>query len=142
MPQLNTHINFNGNAQEAFNFYQSVFGGSFTKIIRFKDLPGLDAEVSEQEAQKIMHIALPVGDNILSGNDVPAFMGTVNELEHRSKIALRAQSRQEAEQIFQGLSQGGTVEMPLEDSPWGTYFAMFRDRFGIEWMIEYNANQG
>ncbi|MBS7786326.1 VOC family protein [Flavobacterium sp. CYK-55] len=142
MPQLNTHINFNGNAQEAFNFYQSVFGGSFTKIIRFKDLPGLDAEVSEQEAQKIMHIALPVGDNILSGNDVPAFMGTVNELEHRSKIALRAQSRQEAEHLFKGLSQGGTIEMPLEDSPWGTYFAMFRDRFGIEWMIEYDVNQG
>lgn len=141
MPQLNTHINFNGNAQEAFDFYQSVFGGSFSKIIHFKDLPGLDTQVSEQEAEKIMHIALPIGSNILSGNDVPAFMGTVNELEHRSKISLRAESRQEAEHIFNGLSQGGTVEMPLEDSPWGTYFAMLRDKFGIEWMIEYNANQ-
>lgn len=86
-----------------------------------------------------MHIALPIGNSILMGNDVPEFMGRVNENENRSKIAVAAGSREEADKLFNGLSAGGTVEMPIDDNPWGTYFAMFRDKYGIEWMIEYDS---
>lgn len=139
MAQIHPHINFNGNAEEAFNFYKSVFGGAFTKIIRFKDLSNTEHPIPESEANKIMHIALPIGNSILMGNDVPEFMGRVNENENRSKIAVAAGSREEADKLFNGLSAGGTVEMPIDDNPWGTYFAMFRDKYGIEWMVEYDS---
>lgn len=139
MAQINPHINFNGNAEEAFNFYKSVFGGAFTKIIRFKDLGNTGHPLSETEANKIMHIALPIGNSVLMANDVPEFMGRVNENENRSKIFVSAQSKEEADKIFNGLSAGGTVEMPIDDSPWGSYFAMFRDKYGIEWMVEFES---
>ncbi len=137
MPQINPYINFNGNAEEAFTFYKSVFGGEFTKITRFKDLASAEFPVPEKEANKIMHIALSIGNNILIANDVPESMGRVNENENRSKIAVTAESKEEADRIFNGLSAGGTVEMPLAESPWGTYFAMFRDKYGIEWTVEF-----
>ena len=140
MAHINPHINFNGNAEEAFNFYKSVFGGSFTKIIRFKDLSNTEHQLSEKEANKIMHIALPIGNSILMANDVPDFLGRVNENENRSKIFVTAESREEANKLFNGLSAGGTVEMPIGDSPWGSYFAMFRDKYGIEWMVEFESN--
>lgn len=85
-----------------------------------------------------MHIALPIGSTSLMGNDVPEFMGRVNEEENRSKIFVAAQSREEADKLFNGLSAGGTVEMPIADSPWGSYFAMFRDKYGIEWMVNFD----
>ena len=139
MPTINPHINFNGNAEEAFNFYRSVFGGEFRKIIRFKDLAGPEFPVPEAEANKVMLIELPIGPNVLKANDVPENLGRVSENENRSKIAVAAESREEAEKIFTGLSVGGAVEMPLADSPWGTYFAMFRDKYGIEWTVEYSV---
>jgi PhnB protein len=138
MALINPHINFNGNAEEAFTFYKSVFGGEFAKIIRLKDLSSPEHPVAENDANKIMHIALPIGKNILMGNDVPEFMGRVNENENRSKISISAESREEADKLFSGLSAGGNVEMPIGDSPWGSYFAMFRDKFGIEWMVDFD----
>ena len=140
MALINPHINFNGNAEEAFNFYKSVFGGEFAKIMRFRDLASTEFQVSENEANKIMHIALPIGQNILMGNDVPESMGPVNENENRSKIAISAESREEADKLFSGLSAGGNIEVPIEDSPWGSYFGMFRDKFGIEWMVDFDPN--
>lgn len=140
MPQINPHINFNGNAEEAFNFYKSVFGGEFAKIIRFKELASDEFQVAAHEAEKIMHIALPIGKNLLMGNDVPEVMGRTNENENRSKIAINVESKNEADQVFNGLSAGGQVEMPMSDSPWGTYFGMFRDKYGIEWMIDFDPN--
>jgi PhnB protein len=139
MALINPHINFNGNAEEAFNFYKSVFGGEFANIVRFKDMPAGGHPIAEQEADKIMHIALPIGQNVLMGNDVPEFMGRVNEQENRSKISISAESREEADTIFNGLSAGGEVEMPMEDSPWGSYFGMFRDKYGIEWMVDFDS---
>jgi PhnB protein len=139
MALINPHINFNGNAEEAFLFYQSVFGGEFVQIMRFKDLASEEFPVPESETNKIMHIALPIGTNILMGNDVPESMGRVNENENRSKIAITAGSREEADKLFNGLSAGGTVEYPMSDSPWGSYFGMFRDKYGIEWMIDFAA---
>lgn len=138
MALINPHINFNGNAEEAFNFYKSVFGGEFAMVIRFKDMSSGEFPVAENEANKIMHIALPIGQNVLMGNDVPEFMGRVNENENRSKISISAASREEADRLFSGLTAGGTVEVPMDDSPWGSYFGMFRDKYGIEWMVDFD----
>lgn len=138
MAVINPHINFNGNAEEAFNFYRSVFGGEFANIVRFKDLASPGIPIADKEANKIMHIALPIGKNILMGNDVPESMGQVNERENRSKISISAESREEADKLFNGLSAGGDIEMPINESPWGSYFGMFRDKYGIEWMIDFD----
>lgn len=138
MALINPHINFNGNAEEAFTFYKSIFGGEFAMIMRFKDISNPENPISEKEANKIMHIALPIGKNILMGNDVPEIMGRVNENENRSKIAISAATREEADTLFNGLSAGGTIEVPISDSPWGSYFGMFRDKYGIEWMVDFD----
>ena len=138
MAQINPYINFNGNAEEAFLFYQSVFGGEFAQITRFKEMESPEFPIAESEANKIMHITLPIGQNILRGNDVPEFMGKVNENENRSKIAVSTTSREEADHIFNGLSAGGTIEFPINDSPWGSYFGMFRDKYGIEWTVDFD----
>ena len=138
MAQINPHINFNGNAEEAFTFYKSVFGGELTKIIRFKDISSPEFPVAENEANKIMHIALPIGKNSLMANDVPESMGQVNENENRSKIYIRAESKEEADKLFNGLSAGGKVEVPIGESPGGSSFGMFRDKFGIEWMVDFD----
>lgn len=141
MRTINPWINFNGNAEEAFTFYKSVFGGEFAKIIRFKDLASAEFPVPEKEANKIMTIALPLGKHsVLIANDVPEFMGRVNENENRSKIVVSAESREEADKFFNGLSAGGNIEGPIGDSPWGTYAGMFRDKYGIEWIVEFDPN--
>lgn len=137
MALINPHINFNGNAEKAFNFYKSVFGGEFIRVMRYKDLPNPGFPIPEYEMEKIMHIAFPIGPNILMGNDVPEILGKVSENENRSKISVSVESKEEADKIFNGLSAGGQVEMPIGDSPWGSYFGMFRDKYGIEWMIDF-----
>lgn len=142
MATINPWINFNGNAEEAFMFYKSVFGGEFTKIVRLKDLRSSEFSVSEVDAEKIMLITLPIGKHtILFANDVPSFMGKVNENENRSKISVSVESKEEADKLFNGLSAGGTIEGPMGDSPWGTYFGMFRDKYGIEWVIEFSSSK-
>lgn len=136
MTTINPYINFNGNAEEAFNFYKSVFGGELTGIIRMKDMASAEFSVPEAEAEKLLRIMLPIGPTMLIGNDVPSFMGRVSEEENRSKIAVKVETLEEADKIFNGLSAGGTVEMPLGPGPWGTSFSMFRDKYGIEWTVE------
>jgi PhnB protein len=138
MATINPYINFNGNAEEAFTFYKSVFGGEFERVARFKDIEGPEFPVAPNDADKIMHIALPIGGNVLMGNDVPESMGRTNENENRSKISVNVESREEADKIFNGLSEGGSVEFPMGDSPWGSYFGMFRDKYGIEWMVDFS----
>ena len=132
MASINPHINFNGNAEEAFTFYKSVFGGEFAKVIRFKELSNPELPISEKEENKIMHIALPMA------NDVPESMGKTNENENRSKIVIIAESKEEADKLFNGLSVGGQIEGPIGDSPWDTYFGCFRDKYGIEWIVEFD----
>lgn len=142
MTTINPWVNFNGNAEEAFNFYKSVFGGEFTKVIRFKDVSGPEVQILGTEANKIMQIVLPISNgNMLIGNDVPEFMGRVSENENRSKIHVVTDSKEEAEKIFNGLSVGGQVEGPIGETPWGTYAGMFRDKFGIEWIVEFNPGK-
>ena len=135
---INPWINFNGNAEEAFTFYKSVFGGEFGKVVRFKDLASAEFPVPEAEAEKIMLITLPIGQgSVLMANDVPEVMGKVNERENRSKISVSTDSKEEADRLFAGLSAGGEVEGPMGDGPWGSYAGMFRDKYGIEWIIEF-----
>lgn len=141
MITINPYINFNGNAEEAFTFYKSVFGGEFGKIVRFKDIASAEFPVPEKEADKIMRITLPIGNNMLIANDVPEILGPVSENENRSKIAVTVESREEAERIFNGLSAGGETEMPMGESPWGSYFVMFRDKYGIEWTVECDSSK-
>ena len=141
MASINPHINFNGNAEEAFTFYKSVFGGEFAKIMRFKDLASAEFPVAEHEANKIMHIALPIGKSVLMANDVPEMLGRTNENENRSKIVISAESKEEADKLFNGLSAGGKIEMPIADSPWGSYFGMFADKYGIQWMVDFDPRR-
>ena len=141
MVTINPWVNFNGNAEEAFTFYKSVFGGEFKKVIRFKDLASPEFSIAKNEENKMMLITLPIGkNNMLMANDVPEIMGRVNENENRSKISISTESKEEADKLFNGLSAGGNVEGPMGNSPWGSCAGMFRDKYGIEWMIEFSLN--
>ena len=142
MATINPWINFNGNAEEAFTFYKSVFGGEFAKVVRFKDISSTEFPVPEKEENKIMHIVLPIGtDTMLIANDVPEVLGRVNENENRSKILVSTESKEEADRLFSGLSAGGEVEGPMGDGPYGSYMGMFRDKYGIEWLIEFSPDK-
>jgi PhnB protein len=139
MAKINPYIHFNGNAEEAFSFYKSVFGGEFAMVMRFKDMNIPESIATESESNKIMHIALPIGKHdVLMGSDSPAALGTHNLTETRSKISISAESKEEADILFNGLSADGQIEMPIVDSPWGSYFGMFRDKYGIEWMVDFD----
>lgn len=141
MAQINPYLHFNGNAEEAFTFYKSVFGGEFAMISRFKDFNNPENPISEKEANRIMHIALPIGKHsVLMASDTPESLGTHSENETRSKISLSAETKEEADKLFNGLSIGGQIEFPISDSPWGSYFGMFRDKYGIEWMVDFDYN--
>jgi len=139
---INPWINFNGNAQEAFTFYKSVFGGEITKVIRFKDLANPEYPVAKKDENKIMLITLPIGKhNMLMAKDVTEMMGRVNENENRSKISINTDSKEEADRLFQGLSAGGEIEVPMNEGPWGSYFGMLRDKYGIEWIVEFYSKK-
>ena len=141
MAHINPYIHFNGNAEEAFIFYKSVFGGEFAKIMRYKDLSSPGYAVAENDANRLMHIALPIGkSNVLMGSDVLEIMGQVTENDNRNTISISTESREEADKLFNGLSAGGKVEMPISDGPLGAYFGMFADKFGVEWMVDFDTN--
>lgn len=142
MPSLNPYLNFAGNTEEAFNFYKSVFGGEFIALQRFKDIPPdpNSPKIPEKEKNKIMHVALPIGKgNVLMGTDTLESLGQKLEVGNNMYITLQPDSREEADRLFNGLSAGGKVEMPMQDMFWGAYYGAFRDRFGIQWMINYDG---
>ncbi len=142
MATINPWINFNGNAEGAFTFYKSVFGGEFAKVVRFKDIASDEFPLSEKEENKLMYISLPIGTgSVLIANDVPEVLGRVNEQENRSKILVSTESKEEADRLFTSLSAGGEVEGPMGDSPWDSYAGMFRDKYGIEWIIEFSPDK-
>ena len=137
MPTLNPYLSFNGNAEEAFNFYKSVFGGEFSAIQRFKDTPEAD-KVPKGEQNKLMHVALPIGrGNVLMASDVLESMGYKITSANNISLSIEAESKEEAERVFKGLSQGGKVTVPLSDTFWGAHFGMLTDTFGIHWMANY-----
>lgn len=135
MPTFNTYLNFNGNTEEAFNFYKKVFGGEFLMLQRLKDTPEAD-KLSEADKEKIMHVALPVGGNILMGTDVTETMPQVT-FGTNSSICITPDSEEEAVKLFNGLAEGGNVGMPLEKMFWGAMFGFLTDKFGVQWMVNY-----
>jgi PhnB protein len=142
MARINPYIHFNGNAEEAFTFYKSVFGGDFAKIMRYKDLSSAEYPIPENDANRLMHVALPIGkNNLLMGSDVMEVMGRVTENDNRNTISISAESRNEADNLFNGLSVGGQVEMPMADGLFGAYFGMLADKYGVQWMVNFDSNE-
>jgi PhnB protein len=139
MTKFNIYLNFPGNAEEALNFYRSVFGGEFRAVIRFKDMPMPGQKLRKEDENKLMHIALPVGkDDILMASDALESHGQKLTVGDNMSISVQPDSREEADRIFKALSAGGTIEMPIADQPWGDYYGSFTDRFGIPWMVNYS----
>ena len=135
---VNPYLNFDGNAEEAFRFYRSVFGGEFISHRKMSDAPDAD-KLPEAEKNRTMHISLPIGSNtILMASDIPPAVGHKFNAGNNSYISLHPESRAEADRLFNGLSEGGEIEMPMEDQFWGDYFGCFTDKFGILWMVNYN----
>ena len=135
MIKINPYLNFPGNAEEAFNFYKSVFGGGFSSMVRAKELPIPGMPLDKKDENKIMHMALPVGKNLLLASDV--FRGRKLTRGNNVYVMVSTDSKEEADRIFTGLSAGGMVEMPMANQPWGDYYGSFVDKFGIGWMVDY-----
>ncbi len=141
MATVNIYLNFNGNTEEAFNFYKSVFGGEFTSLQRFKDTPEAD-KLPENDRDKIMHVALPIGNgSILMATDALESMGQKLTLGNNYHISVQAETEAEADQIFNRLSADGEVVMPLTKMFWGDYFGMTTDKFGVQWMVNYHYSE-
>ncbi|MEP6804718.1 MAG: VOC family protein [Flavobacterium sp.] len=141
---VNPYLIFSGNCEEAFLFYKSVFGGEFPYIGKYKDMPadenGSCPELSTQDGNRIMHVSLPIGHTILMGSDSHPQLGDPG-LSDNFSISINTESKEEADKIFNGLSAGGKVEMPMNKTFWGVYFGMFRDKFGINWMVNFDESE-
>ncbi len=138
MAKINAYLNFDGNTEEVFNFYKSVFGGEFTTFQRFADIPGTDSNIPEEDKQKLMHVALPIGDDVLMGSDIIRAYGHTFDQGNNFSLSVDTKSEAEAEQIFNALAAGGKITMPLEKTFWNAYFGMLTDKFGIQWMVNYD----
>lgn len=137
MTKLNPYLNFPGNTEDAFEFYRSVFGGEFAALMRWKDLPDGPA-VPAENADKILHIALPIGDCMLMGTDAVDGTGEPLDMGNNVHISIHPESKAEATRLYDGLATDGTVTMPMQDMFWGAYFGMLTDRFGVQWMVNYD----
>ncbi len=137
MIKLETYLNFNGNTEEAFEFYKSVFGGEFSSLVRFRDMPMEGVTIPAADAGKIMHISLPIGKNALMASDSLESLGMKLNQGNNVYIFIAPDSKEEADRLFAALSAGGVIEMPMADQIWGDYFGSFRDKFGVMWMINF-----
>ncbi len=134
--KLNPYLNFDGKAEEAFQLYKSVFGGELS-IMKMGDAPGME-KLTEEEKDLVMHVSLPIGNGqSIMASDCVKSMGHEVTMGNNNYISLSPDSREEADRIFKGLSEGGKIEMPMEDMFWGDYFGSFRDKYGVCWMINY-----
>ncbi|MBP0902527.1 VOC family protein [Mariniflexile gromovii] len=143
MTTINPYLIFNGNCEEAFNFYKSVFRGEFEFFGRFNDMPkedGCDEPMPEEFGNRIMHVSLPIGKNMLMGSDSNPSMGNVT-IGQNVNISINTDTKEEADRLFAGLSKEGKVTMPMDDTFWGDYFGMTEDQFGVEWMISFKKPQ-
>jgi PhnB protein len=143
MATVNVYLTFNGNCEEAFKFYRSVFGGEFSYIGRFKDMPaGEGGELKPGDEEKIMHVSLPVSkETMLMGSDTAGEWASGYKQGNNFAISITVSNKEEADRLFNGLSSGGTVTMPMNKTFWGEYFGMFTDKFGISWMVSFNEAQ-
>lgn len=139
MTKVSPYLNFAGNTEAAFNFYQAVFGGEFTSVVRFKDMPMEGVTIPKADENKIMHIGLPLGrDTILMASDTLASLGQTLTPGNNVYISIHPDSREEADRIFHALATDGTIEMPIADQPWGDYYGSLKDQFGIQWIVSYS----
>ncbi|HEX9739174.1 MAG TPA: VOC family protein [Ignavibacteriaceae bacterium] len=139
MKAINPYLNFAGNTEEAFNFYKTAFGGEFTSVVRFKDMPIEGINLPKDDENKIMHISLPIGNgNVLMATDTLESLGQKLTFGNNAYLSLHPDSKEEADRIFSALSAGGKVEMPMADQPWGDYYGSLKDKFGVQWMINYH----
>jgi len=140
MATVNVYLTFNGNCREAFEFYKSVFGGEYPYIGTFADMPSTGGkEIPQEDKDKIMHISLPISkETSLMGSDTGGEWSSNVTVGNNFSVSINADSKEEADQLFNGLSQDGHITMPLADTFWGAYFGMFTDKFGINWMVNYD----
>jgi len=140
MPKVNIYLYFDGNAEEAFNFYKSVLGGEFAMLQRFGETPDAD-KMPDEIKNKIMHVALPLeSESVLMASDIMEGMGEPFKVGTNFSISLSTKNKEEADRLFAGLSAGGKVEMSMQDTFWGAYFGMLIDQFGVQWMVSYDVN--
>ena len=139
MATINAYLNFRGNTEEAFNFYKSLFGGEFTVLQRFKDVP--DSGMPPEDQDKLMHVSLPIGGNVLMGTDAVGLQGKDYLAGNNFQLSVSVESKEEAEKIFNGLAAGGDIKMPLQETFWAPAFGMLNDKFGIQWMVNYDGPQ-
>ena len=142
MTTVNIYLTFNGYCEEAFNFYRSVFGGEFHTISRFKEMPPMkDMTYPAEEAERLMHISLPISkETVLMGSDSSLAFGPPPVIGTNYSISVTVDSKKEADRVFEALSEGGKIGMPMDKTFWGSYFGMFRDKYGIEWMVDFDPN--
>jgi PhnB protein len=138
MTKLHSYLNFAGNSEEAFDFYKSVFGGEYSSLVRFKDMPIEGVTIPKEDEDKIMHISLPIGeDNVLMASDALESLGQQLVQGNNVYVSVHPDSREEAYEIFTALSEGAEIEMPIADQAWGDYFGSLKDKFGVMWMVDY-----
>ncbi len=141
MATINPYLTFDGNCEEAFNFYKSIFGGEFPYIGRYKDMPS-EHPIPDSEKEKIMHVSLPISkETILMGSDSSGSFGHNTVAGNNFSLSVNTDTEEEARSVFEQLSAGGKVTMPLEKTFWNALFGMFTDKFGINWMVNYDYNQ-
>ena len=137
MASINPYLNFNGNAEAAFNFYKTVFGGEFLVVQRFGDVPEI-GNVPENEKNRIMHISLPLTNkSVLMGCDTVSTFGPAVVSGSNVTLSITSESEVEADQLFLRLASSGKITMPMQKTFWGSYFGMLTDQFSIQWMISY-----
>jgi len=142
MKKVNVYLNFSGNAEETFAFYKSVFGGEFTQVIRFKDIPTEGFGIPEEDQNKIMHVGLSIGNDVLMASDSLESLDQKVIQGNNIYISVHPDSKDEADRIFEALSAGGAVEMPIADQPWGYYWGSLKDKFGVLWMVDCDSSRG
>jgi PhnB protein len=143
MAKINPYLHFLGNTEEAFNFYKAVFGGEFAMLQRFGEMPGCEEmNLSAEDKEKLMHVALPIGDgHVLMATDAVGEHAKDAVIGNNFSLSVSTDSKEEADKIFNGLSVDGAVTMPLSDTFWGAYFGMCKDKFDIQWMVNYDYPQ-
>ena len=142
MTTVNAYLNFDGNCEEAFNFYRSVFGGEFTYVGKFKEMPPSEYQLSEADMEKIMHMSYPIGGGtVLMGSDTAGEWGGTVIAGTNVSLSIHTDSKEEADRIYNGLSAGGKATMPMNETFWGSYFGMFTDKYGIHWMVSHDKQQ-
>ena len=143
MASYHPYLNFAGNAEEAFNFYKTVFGGEFNAVMRFTDMEGCsEMPLTDADRNKIAHISLPLdnGTMLMASDSLEAFGQKLN-VGNNTYTCIVPDSREDADRLFKGLSADGKVEMPMADMPWGAYWGCFSDKFGVQWMISHENNK-